>query len=136
MNAQVLKVLYLKSFSNFFLRIVAHFPNAKQNAFSIEAGSLSPTSYSALPRSSLHASFMFPPWHRFLIWIFKCFDEQSKILNMRGSCSSNKGWECLLQDSSNHISFQAMNRVSLLSLSFAKMKFLDFLANEIFCYWK
>ena len=70
----------------------------------------------------------------FLIWIFKCFDEQSKLLNLRSSCSSNKGWECLLQDSSNHISFQAMNRVSLLSLSFGEMKFLDFLANEIFCH--
>ena len=73
---------------------------------------------------------------RFLIWIFKCFDEQSRISNMRGSCSSNKGWECLLQDSSNHISFQVMNRVSLLFLSFGKMKFLDFLADEISCYWK
>ena len=71
---------------------------------------------------------------RFLNWIFKCFDEQSKLLNLRGSCSSNKGWECLLQDSNNHISFQAMNRVSLLSLSFGKMKFLDFLADEFFCH--
>ena len=40
----------------------------------------------------------------------------------------------MLQDSSNHISFQAMSRVSLLSLSFGKMKFSDFLADEISCH--
>ena len=132
MNGWVLKILYLKSFSKFVLCILGHFPNAKQNAFSAEPGSLSPTSHSALPRSLPHSpSHFLLVIPCFLIWIFKYFDEQSKLLNLRGSCSSNKGWECLLQNSSNHISFQAM---SLLSLSFGYMKFPDFLADEIFCH--